>query len=77
VERIQERSLLDDEAMAAGTIPGLYISSIAQVDQGAWPVGLAGCYEADRAHLREYVKLAASDEGFDAWMNAQLSACAA
>ena len=77
VERIQEHSLLDDEAMAAGTIPGLYISSIAQVDQGAWPVGLAGCYEADRAHLREYVELAASDAGFDAWMNAQLSACAA
>jgi len=77
VERIQERSLLDDEAMAAGTIPGLYISSIAQVEQGAWPVGLAGCYEADRGHLREYVKLAASDEGFDAWINAQLSACAA
>ncbi|MFT5175653.1 MAG: glutaconate CoA-transferase subunit A [Gammaproteobacteria bacterium] len=68
VERVQEQSLLDDEMMAAGTISGLYICAIAEVKQGAWPVGLAGCYEEDRAYLREYVELAASDEGFAAWM---------
>jgi glutaconate CoA-transferase subunit A len=68
VEHIQEQSLLDDENMAAGTISALYISAVAEVRQGAWPVGLAGCYDEDRAHLRDYVELAASDEGFAAWM---------
>ena len=77
VERIQEHSLLDDEAMAAGTIPGLYISAIAEVAKGAWPVGLAGCYEADRAYLRNYATLAATDEGFDSWINDHLTARAA
>ena len=68
VERVQDECLLDDEAMAAGTIPALYVSALAQVDQGAWPVGLAGCYEPDRAHLRDYVTLAATREGFAHWM---------
>lgn len=68
VERIQDESLLDDERMAAGTIPSLYVSALTQVRDGAWPVGLAGNYEPDRAHLREYVELAASREGFATWM---------
>jgi glutaconate CoA-transferase subunit A len=68
VERIQDESLLADERMAAGTIPALYVSALAQVSEGAWPVGLADCYEPDRAHLREYVELAASAEGFQTWM---------
>lgn len=68
VERIQDESLLDDERMAAGTLPALYVSALAQVHDGAWPVGLADCYEPDRAHLREYVQLAASREGFATWM---------
>ena len=68
VERVQQHSLLDDESTAAGTISGLYISAIAEVKQGAWPVGLAGCYDEDRTHLREYVELAASSEGFAQWM---------
>lgn len=68
VERIQDESLLEDERMAAGTIPSLYVSALAQVREGAWPVGLADCYEPDRAHLREYVALAGSAEGFQDWM---------
>ncbi len=68
VERVQEHSLLEDEAMAAGTLPALYVSAIAEVPRGAWPVGLAGCYEPDRAALREYAEQAASEDGFRQWM---------
>jgi glutaconate CoA-transferase subunit A len=68
VERVQDASLLEDEAMAAGTIPALYVSALAEVREGAWPLGLAGCYDADHAHLREYVELAANDDGFQAWL---------
>ena len=68
VEKISDENFLDNERMAAGTIPALYISEIAEVPQGAWPVGLGGCYEADTAHLREYVALAANEAGFDQYL---------
>ncbi len=77
VERIQDARLLDDEAMAAGTLPALYVSGIAEVPEGAWPVGLAGCYEADRAALREYAEQAATDEGFVEWMRHHVTEVAA
>jgi glutaconate CoA-transferase subunit A len=74
VEEVCEHNLLDDEATAAGTIPALYVSAIAQRTHGAWPVGLAGCYEADRDHLREYAEMAASDEGFRSWLQRNVPA---
>ncbi len=68
VEKISDENFLDDERLAAGTIPALYISAISKVPQGAWPVGLGGCYDADTAHLREYVDLAATEAGFDHYL---------
>jgi glutaconate CoA-transferase subunit A len=73
VERIQDESLLGDEATAAGTIPGLYVGSIAEVDGGARPMALAGCYEADDGALSEYARCAASDEGFADWMRQHIT----
>jgi glutaconate CoA-transferase subunit A len=77
VERIQSRSLLEDEATAAGTIPGLYLSAIATVPQGARPVGLAGCYEPDVDELGEYARMAATADGFEAWMDRHRAAVGA
>ncbi len=68
VEKISDENFLDDERLAAGTIPALYISAIAEVSQGAWPLGLGGCYDADTAHLREYAALAATEAGFDRYV---------
>lgn len=68
VEEVRETSLLDDEAMAAGTLPALYVTALAQVSEGARPVGLGGCYEPDRGRLEEYVQAAASEDGFQRWM---------
>ena len=39
-EEIVEGSLLDDETIAAGVIPGLYVEAIAEAPRGAWPLGL-------------------------------------
>ena len=41
---------------------------MAQVREGARPVGLAGHYDADDELLREYAQMAASADGFDRWM---------
>ena len=64
VERVVEEDLLADDRTAAGTIPALYVGSIAEAERGAWPLGLRGFYEPDSAHLAHYAQEAASEEGF-------------
>ena len=68
-EDIYDGDLLADPRMAAGTIPGLYVSEVAEAANGAWPVGLFGQYGADEAHLRDYLERARSDEGFAGYLD--------
>ena len=69
VEEISDDNLLADEAYAAGTIPALYVSAIAEARDGAWPVGLAGRYPADRDHLGEYARQAKTAAGFQQYLD--------
>ena len=69
VERISETSLLADENSAAGVLPALYVTAIAQVQRGAWPLGLWGEYPADDAEIARYARMAKSAEGFAAYMD--------
>lgn len=64
VERLTDDNLLADDRWAAGTIPALYVTAIAEAPNGAWPIGLRGCYAPDQAHLQHYVNLAATEQGF-------------
>jgi glutaconate CoA-transferase subunit A len=64
VERLHERNLLDDPALAAGTLPGFYVEHIAIAERGAWPLPLPDHYAADAEHLALYAKMAATTEGF-------------
>ena len=64
VEKLHDGNLLDDSILAAGTLPGLYVESIAVAERGAWPLPLPDCYPADAAHLAEYARMAATAEGF-------------
>jgi glutaconate CoA-transferase subunit A len=68
VEEIVDGNLMHDLKMKAGTIPGLYISGITEANRGAWPLGIPGGYNADHEHLRRYVDLAKTDEGFQQYM---------
>ncbi len=72
VEEIVDGNLLHDPALAAGTIPALYISSIAVAPRGAAPIGLADCYGADSAALAAYARSARSASGFASWMATHL-----
>ena len=67
-EEIVDGNLMDDEKMKAGTIPGLYITAMAEAKQGAWPLGIPGGYDSDRDHLARYVQLARTDEGFQQYL---------
>ena len=64
VEEVRPGDLLADDALAAGTLPALYVTALAEAPRGAWPMGLAGHYEPDRAHLADYAQAAASEDGF-------------
>ncbi|MCR9255213.1 MAG: CoA synthetase [Alphaproteobacteria bacterium] len=74
VERIVDGNLLDDVETAAGTIPSLYITALAEVARGAWPQALPGNqgYAADAVHLRDYARQAKSAEGFQAYLDAHV-----
>jgi glutaconate CoA-transferase, subunit A len=68
VEKIVEGDLLADATLSAGTLPGFYVDLIAEVPRGAWPLPLPDHYAGDEAHLAEYAKLAATDEGFTTYL---------
>jgi len=69
VEKIHDGNLLDDPVLAAGTLPGFYVESIAVAERGAWPLGLPDHYGADAEHLAEYARMAATPEGFADYLN--------
>jgi glutaconate CoA-transferase subunit A len=56
VEEVVEDDLLGDGRTAAGTIPALYVTAVAEAPEGAWPIGLTGRYPADVDHLRRYAR---------------------
>jgi glutaconate CoA-transferase subunit A len=69
VEKIVEGNLLDDPKLAAGTLPGFYVEQIAVAERGAWPLPLPEYYAWDADHLKEYVRRAATDEGFAKYLD--------
>ena len=68
VEKIHEGNLLDDPTLAAGTLPGFYVETIALAERGAWPLGLPDLYPPDPDHLAEYARMAATAEGFSEYL---------
>jgi glutaconate CoA-transferase, subunit A len=68
VEKVQEKNLLDDEVMAAGTLTSMYVGGIAEVEYGCWPLGLPGHYEPDIKAVIDYARQAKTKEGFAEWL---------
>ncbi len=68
VEALTDDNLMDDPLRAPATIPGLYITSVAQAENGAWPLGLEGSYGADQSALIHYAEAAKTAEGFAAYL---------
>src|SRR5437762_999698 len=69
VEKIHDGNLMEDSALAAGTVPGFYIETVALAPRGAWPLPLLDHYPADGAHLAEYARLAATADGFARYLD--------
>jgi glutaconate CoA-transferase subunit A len=69
VETIHDGNLLDDSVLAAGTLPGFYVDSIAVCERGAWPLQLPDRYGADAEHLALYARMAATADGFAEYLD--------
>jgi len=74
VEEIVDEDFLADDTLAAGTLPNLYISAVAEAKSGAWPSVLHGVYAPDRDEIAAYARQAKTPEGFRAYMDRVLDA---
>lgn len=61
--------MLEDEILAPGVISATYISAAARAERGAWPLGLAGVYDIDDAHLMHYARAAKTRDGFQRYLS--------
>lgn len=68
VERVIEGSLFENETVAAGTLPALYVDAIGVAPKGAWPYGLWSEYPADSAEILRYAAAAKTEEGFATYL---------
>src|SRR5205823_915882 len=69
VEMMHGGNLLEEPTLAAGTVPGFYIETIALEPRGAWPLPLPDYYAWDAEHLAEYARLAATEDGFAKYLD--------
>jgi glutaconate CoA-transferase, subunit A len=68
-EEKKDGSMLEDELLAPGVLSSVYISAVAPVKRGAWPLGAPGMYDIDDAHLALYAKAARTREGFQRYLD--------
>lgn len=68
VERITDDDLLADEKTAAGTLPALYVTALAESENGAKPLGLTDCYARDSHQIADYAHQAKTEEGFQDYL---------
>jgi glutaconate CoA-transferase subunit A len=68
VEEVWDGDLLADPVMSAGTLSSVYVSATAHAPRGAWPMTLQHAYLEDTAHVGDYMKRAATDDGFDSYV---------
>jgi glutaconate CoA-transferase, subunit A len=64
VEAITDDDLMEDPARSPGVIPALYITRIARVPRGAWPLRFGDDYPIDEEALGRYVAAARTEAGF-------------
>src|SRR6185503_20372264 len=60
--------MLEDEILAPGVVSAIYVTATAKAQRGAWPLGVAGVYGADDAHLSQYARAAKTREGFQRYL---------
>lgn len=77
-EKITDDNLLDDPLRAAGVLPAIYVTAIAEATRGAAPLAFRDTYAADEALLGRYASAAKTAAGFsrfiDEWLDPRRAA---
>ena len=68
-EEMKPGDMLEDELLAPGVVSSIYVTATAPAARGAWPLGVAGLYDIDDAHLARYAKAAKTREGFQRYLD--------
>jgi glutaconate CoA-transferase subunit A len=68
-EEMKPGDMLEDELLAPGVISAVYVTALAPAARGAWPLGIAGLYDIDDAHLAHYARAARTREGFERYLS--------
>lgn len=68
VEEIWDGDLLADPVMSAGTLSSAYISAMAHVPRGTWPMTLQHTHAENVEHIKQYMAQAQSKEGFESYL---------
>jgi glutaconate CoA-transferase subunit A len=68
-EELRKGDMLEDELLAPGVVSSIYVTATAPARRGAWPLGVAGLYGPDDAHLALYARLAKTREGFQRYLD--------
>ena len=67
-EEMKPGDMLEDELLAPGVVSSIYVTATAPAARGAWPLGVAGLYDIDDAHLARYAKAAKTRAGFELYL---------
>lgn len=77
-EEITDRNLLDDPQRAAGVMPAIYVTAVAEARRGAAPLQFWDSYPYDDEVMARYVAAANTAAGFsqflEEWLDARRSA---
>jgi len=68
-EEMKPGDMLEDELLAPGVVSSIYVTATAAAARGAWPLGVAGLYDIDDAHLAQYAAAARTREGFERYLD--------
>ena len=68
-EELKRGDMLEDEVLAPGCIGSVYVTAVAPAPRGAWPLGVAGVYGIDDAHVQAYARMAKTAEGFRKYLD--------
>jgi glutaconate CoA-transferase subunit A len=61
--------MLDEEPLAPRGFSAAYLTATGVSTRGAWPLGVAGVYGIDDAHLTRYARAAKTREGFARYLD--------
>lgn len=73
VERVVASASISSRA-AGSTIPGFLVDAVVESPGGCLPTASHGAYRYDEPAVREYLRMARTEEGFGEWLALQVSA---